>query len=64
VSIIWKGRDCLNQNTLEPAIEFVGIYNEKQVSMFIDKQEINDYKVLTGRDLIEEKKIELRKKLV
>jgi hypothetical protein len=64
MEILWKGRECLNQETFEPAIELVGVLDGKTVSVLIDKQEIEDYRILTGRNLIDEKKRLLEKKLV
>jgi hypothetical protein len=62
--IIWKGRTCLNQENLEPAIELVGTLNNKSVSMIIDQAEIDEYKILTGKNLIDEKKRLLERDLI
>jgi hypothetical protein len=62
--IIWKGRECLDQNSLEPAIELVGMYEDKVERMFINQQEIDEWKILTGKNLIDVKKEELKKKLI
>jgi hypothetical protein len=62
--IIWKGRICLDQNTLEPAVELVGMYENKEARILISQQDIDEWKILTGKNLIDVKKEELKKKLM
>jgi hypothetical protein len=62
--IMFKGRECLDQNSLELAIELVGMCEGKEVKMLINQQEIDEWKILTGKNLIETKKDEIRKKLI
>jgi hypothetical protein len=62
--IILKGRICLDQNTLEPAVELVRMYENKEARILISQQDIDEWKILTGKNLIDVKKEELKKKLM